>query len=130
MVNNLTPIIQQDTEFLQLVNEIKQILVEHEFMSRWTLIEGYHAAGELISHNKQYDVSSIAKSLGKSTRTIQRCVQFYDKYPDLNKLPEGKNTSWRMIVNKYLPEPKKNDDEPCMHEHIIKICKDCKLQII
>ncbi len=33
----------------------------------------------------------IGNSLSKSRQTIQYVIQFVKKYPDLNKLPEGKN---------------------------------------
>jgi len=91
-----------------LIDECRQILTEHVFLSNWTLIEGYWSLGRRIDKDKhrlkRHAVTRIAKDMGKSRRTIERAVQFYKKYPDLNLLPEGKNTSWHRIVNKYLPE--------------------------
>jgi len=48
----------------------------------------------------------VSQSLNKSKRTIERAIQFAKKYPDLNKLPEGKNTNWHTICNKYLSKGK------------------------
>lgn len=46
----------------------------------------------------------MSQSLGKSKRTIERAIQFAKQYPDLNELPEGKNTSWYQICSKYLSD--------------------------
>ncbi|KKQ68589.1 MAG: hypothetical protein A2626_02820 [Candidatus Nealsonbacteria bacterium RIFCSPHIGHO2_01_FULL_38_55] len=46
----------------------------------------------------------VAISLGKSERTIYQAVEFAQKYPDIQKLPEGKNISWHKICNNLLPE--------------------------
>ena len=34
-------------------------------------------------------------------------MQLYDKYPQLDKIPEGKNITWNKLITKYLPEPEK-----------------------
>ena len=102
-MNSLT---QQTTSYQLLLQECREIIVEHEFMSHWTLIEGYHALGKRIIEDKvdTVTVTQLSKDLNRNERTIQRAIQFARKYPDLNTLPEGKNTSWHKIVNKYLPE--------------------------
>ena len=97
-----------------LVEECKAIIIETEFTARWALVEGYHQLGErILKENDNFDrakiygqeiTAQVSQSLGKHKRTIERAIQFYKKYPDLNKLPEGKNTSWHKIVNKYLAE--------------------------
>ena len=87
-----------------LLEECREIIVESEFTSRWALVEGYHAIGEKISKEETSRVTQLAKDLHKEPRLLQRCKQFYKKYPKLEMLPEGKNTSWHQIVNKYLPE--------------------------
>ena len=75
-------------------------------------MEGYHALGKRIL--EEYDkaqrirmtdkelVQCIALNLNKSERTIYRAIQFARLYPDLNLLPEGKNTNWHKICNQYL----------------------------
>jgi len=101
-----------------LVEECKAIITEAEFTSRWALVEGYHQLGErILQENENFErakiygkkiVSRVTESLeGKaSQRTVWRSIQFAKKYPSLDLLPEGKNTSWRDICNKYLPVPK------------------------
>ena len=98
-------IIQQKTpdHYVQLVEDCKAIIVECEFTSRWALVEGYHLLGQRISEDEDVSLTQLAKDINKSLRTVQRAVQFFKKYPDLNLLPEGKNTSWTQISNKYLP---------------------------
>lgn len=98
------------------------------------MIEGYHKLGERINKEKKRfnraglygkKISeTIAESLGKSVRTINRAVQFYKKYPDINKLPEGKNISWSKIVRDYLSEPDKDREER------LKSCKHLELRCI
>ncbi len=103
--------------FAALIDDCESIIVEAEFTSRWVLVEGYHALGTRILeeyHNFEREkiygkkiVQCIAQSLDKSKRTIYQSIQFTKKYPDLSLLPEGKNTSWFKICNKYLPEHNK-----------------------
>ena len=68
---------------------------------------------------------TLANSLGKSERTLYYAVQFVQKYPDINDLPEGKAITWSKITSKYLPAPKGE----CSHdiqEETIKVFK-CSL---
>ena len=101
--NNLAP------EWYQmLIGDCQAIIVESGYTARWVLIEGYHSLGERISQDIDKDpdlVTRVTESLDKSTRTIQRAVQFYNKFPvlDTYTFPEGKNVSWHSICNKYLP---------------------------
>jgi hypothetical protein len=94
-------------EYKNLISDCKEIITEYEFTSRWSLIEGYHALGERISKEENVIMTQLAEDLNKSVRTIQRSVQFYKMYPNLNMLPEGKNVSWYLICNKYLTSGKK-----------------------
>lgn len=98
-----------------LLEDLKDVFVETSFTSRWALIEGYHKVGERIvqDEGKSPDlVQRVADDLKKSKRSIYYAVQFFKKFPNLNRLPEGKNTLWRDITQKYLPEaPKELDDE-------------------
>jgi len=100
--------------FNHLIDDCQSIIVEAEFTSRWVLVEGYHLLGTRIL--EEYDnferekiygkeiVTRVSESLDKHERTIYRAIKFAKKYPDLALLPEGKNTSWHKICNKYLPE--------------------------
>jgi phage N-6-adenine-methyltransferase len=75
-------------------------------------VEGYHQLGERIVTDENYQkeakgnkssVQDLAQNLRISERTIYYAIQFYEKYPDLSTVPEGKNISWNKIVTKYLP---------------------------
>jgi len=104
--------IDREPWFQQLVEDCKDIIIESEFTARWALVEGYHALGKRILEDEAnftkggYTIdgmlSCMTTSLGKSQRTIERAIQFAKLYPDLNLLPEGKNTSWYKICNEYL----------------------------
>ena len=118
-----------NTEWYQtLVEECNAIIIETEFTARWALVEGYHQLGKrILKENDNFErakiygqeiTAHVSQSLGKHKRTIERAIQFYKKYPDLNKLPEGKNTSWHKIVNKYLiekPQELKRKTITCPH---------------
>ena len=111
---------QQATNYQSLLQDCREILTEFEFTSRWALIEGYHAVGKRLDEEKAQNVTvtQLAKDLNRPARELQRSLQFYRKYPDLLMLPEGKNTSWHKIVNKYLPETVEVKKET----HKCKIC--------
>lgn len=104
-----------------LVEDCKAIVIEHEFISRWALVEGYHALGERIVNDIEYQkhakgneafLASLADKLrGVSTRTLYNAIRFYKKYPILNDVPEGKNISWAKIVSKYLPERTEKEEK-------------------
>ena len=95
-----------------LIEELNDIITETSFTSRWTLVEGYHQVGvRIFQENDNFErakiynekiLQRIAKSLGKSERTLYYAVQFAKMYPDLNLLDCGKNISWWHIINKYL----------------------------
>ena len=96
----------------QLLEDLRDLIVETEFTSRWALIEGYHAVGtRILAENDNFErakiygqdiTQRIATSLGKSERTVNYAIKFAQMYPDLNLLAEGKNISWHHIINKYL----------------------------
>ena len=95
-----------------LVDECKSIITEAVFTSRWALVEGYWNVGERI--RKELPQKGITKALqdlgvdiGVSSTTLWYAVQFYDQYPKLDKVPEGKNISWNKLITKYLPRPDK-----------------------
>ena len=108
--------LMQANWYQSLIDDCNSIMVEAEFTSRWVLVEGYHSLGlRILQENDNFEregiygkkiVSRVTESLGKSERTIWRAMQFAREYPDLSLLPEGKNTSWHKICNKYLPKHK------------------------
>lgn len=93
----------------QLVEDCKAILIETEFTARWALVEGYWRLGERMRQDgTKRSITKLVQDLGvvlhKSESTLWYAVQFYDKYPALDKVPEGKAISWNKLVTKYLPE--------------------------
>ena len=100
--------------YTSLIDELQDIITETSFTSRWALVEGYHTVGtRILQENDNFErakiynekiLQRIAESLGKSERTLYYAVQFAKMYPDLNLLPEGKNLSWRHVINKYLTD--------------------------
>jgi len=114
--------IENEEWYQQLVEDCKATITEAVFTSRWALVEGYWNLGKRISEeNKNFErakiygkkiVQDLAKSLSISERTIHYSLQAYDKFPDLDKIPEGKNISWNKLITLYLPEPKKEKQIP------------------
>lgn len=111
----INQIILQDEWYNLLVDDCKAIITEAVFTSRWALVEGYHLLGERIVTDNNFNrtdtygkkiVSRVSESIGQSERTLWRAIQFYEMYPQLDTVPEGKNISWHKIVNKYLPAPR------------------------
>lgn len=100
--------------YKSLLDDCKAIVVEYGFVSRFARVEGYHALGQrIINENGQFErsqiyghkiVEKVAKALNLSPRSIHYAVQFYQKYPDLNALPAGKDITWGRVVRELLPE--------------------------
>jgi len=100
-----------------LVEDCRAIITEAGFTSRWSLVEGYWSLGKRIREEKQLKkwaqneagevLQGLAKDLSLSTRMLHYALQAYDKFPELDKIPDGKNISWNKLITLYLPEPKK-----------------------
>lgn len=102
-----------------LIDDIRAIYTEGTFNSRWELVAMYHAIGRRItSDHIRADVygkkilSQVTQSTGISERNLYRAMQFYEAYPDLRLLPNGKAISWHRIVNEILPEPSEKPEPP------------------
>jgi hypothetical protein len=119
--------IYQEEFFEPFIEELKSIITEGVFRSRAELIEAYHKLGtRILEENDSFErhkiygekiTQCVAKSLGKSERTIQYAIRFAKLYPVptekvIDQLPDGKNTSWHKITQKLLTTPK----EECQHE--------------
>lgn len=125
--------ITRETEALinsnQIVEELKAILVEGEFNSRWELIQTYHKAGEFILDNFPDNVADavqgLAPKIGKSERTLWYAVKFKQAFPSLDDLPEGKNISMNKLITKYLTVPKEECEHLEKKQVTIEICIDC-----
>ena len=99
------------TEQYQLfVEQLKATITEAVHNSRWFLVEGYWNVGKQIREYFTDDITnqlqSIAVDVGIGERTLWYAVQFYDAYPILANVPEGKNITWTKIIKKYLSTPK------------------------
>ena len=99
--------------YTDLVEDCQGIITEALFQSRWALVEGYHQLGMRIRNDKGFteyakgnktSVQELALKIRTSERTVYYALQFYDKYPSLDQVPEGKNISWNKLITKYLPE--------------------------
>lgn len=117
----------------ELLEDLKDIVVEHEFGARWLVIEGWHKVGKRILEEFGNDRKKIygekisqhiAESLGKSERTINYAISFAERFDSLDKLPEGKNVSWGKVVREYLTEPKEESECEHIYQEIWK-CKKC-----
>jgi hypothetical protein len=100
----------------ELIEELKGIITEGVFNSRWTLIEAYWQLGKLLTEKakelpKGY-VRALAPELKVKERLLYQTIQFYKAYPDLSKLPMGKNISWHRIANNLLPAHKETKISP------------------
>ena len=129
--------------FAALLEDCDAIITETVHNARWDTIRGYHDLGKRIlqeNHNfersKVYGediVQCIAKSIGKSKRTIYYAIRFAEQYEDINSLPEGKNISWYKVCTKVLPAATQNLGTDCGHDEIeevmIKRCKCCNKKI-
>ena len=132
-MNKLIIVLENQDWYKALIQESEAIIVESGFNSRWALIEGYWRLGQrILEEKKNFEKASIqvkeitsrvSQSLGKSKRTIERAIQFHKKFPDLNKLPDGKSISWHHVVNKYLPEQKDNQKKVDICKHCLIHCK-------
>jgi len=114
-------IVKREEWYKALIDECKSIITEAIFNSRWALVEGYHDLGERVRtdlHFKEYakgtktSVQDLARNIDISERTLYYAVQFYDTYPDLSQVPEGKNITWNKLITKYLPAHKEKDSPP------------------
>lgn len=110
--------------FQLLVEQIEASVVESRFASQEIVIVGKHEIGLAVTENalsqdvKESELTAlIAEASGVTQRTIQQCVQFYKFDPHLKTLQQGKNISWRKILNKFQ-EPKKKEEKEVKIEHM------------
>jgi len=103
-----------------LIDECRAIITEKSFQLNWTRLEMYHEIGRVIRDTSQGDKSitkllqNLAEDMGITERTLWYAVQFYDKFPSLDELPDGKSASWTKVkqelpVNKRLESPNVTD---------------------
>ncbi len=111
-MNEVVICVETEQWYQQLIEDCKDIITEAVFTSRWALVEGYHMLGERIvtDNNLQWHakgnesyLQGLADNIRTSLRTLHYAVQFYQKYPRLDAVPEGKNITWNKLITKYLP---------------------------
>lgn len=124
-------IAKREEWYQALIDECKAIITEAIFTSRWALVEGYHNLGKRITEESdnfkraeiygEKIVQRVALSLNISKRTLWYAIQFYDTYPDLSQVPEGKNITWKKLILKYLPIHKDIQEMSCKIKPIISL---------
>lgn len=93
-------LIIKDESYDLLLDEIKGTLVEKSFEERMAKIEMYHTVGQLLRTSNR-DITALTKEVSKdlslSERSLWFAVKFYDEYPTLDELPDGKACSWNKV---------------------------------
>ena len=114
--NKIATLYKNTDEYEVFVEECKSIITEAVFISRWTMVEGYWNLGKRIREEnkiKKYAkgsksfVLNLAQDTGISERVIYYSLKAFDKYPNKDLLPEGKNLTVNKLITKYLTEPSK-----------------------
>lgn len=104
--------------YKSLVDDCQAIITKAVLSSNWSLVEGYHELGERIredlhlkkfSKSNLYSSQDLADSLGISERTLNYACTFYDKYPRLDKVPEGRAITWNKLITQYLTTPREKE---------------------
>jgi hypothetical protein len=106
------PDIIKDDRYELLLENIKATLVEKSFEERMAKIEMYHVVGELL-RTAESDITALTKEVSKdlnlSERSLWFAVKFYDTYPTLESLPDGKAVSWNKVKALLSDGSKKED---------------------
>ena len=116
-------------KFNSALEEIKSILVEAEFASRWILIEAHHKVGQIILElpgETATIVQNLAVKLDRSERGLWYAVKFAKTFKTVDEIPEGKNVSMNNIIKKYLTSSKE------LSEHVhtpVEICSVCHARL-
>ena len=112
----MNDLVKQDW-YNTLIEECQAIIGETVFIARDTVIKGKWMLGERVLQEKRIeekDIPTVGKDIGISKTELYNCIQFYKKFPDLDKflsgVPEQKNISWHKIVHLYLPEGKTGEE--------------------
>ena len=125
-----TDLIRKGEKWDYLVEQINATITEAVHNSRWFLIEGYWNIGKLIREEVNPKegkfttqlLTDLSVVVNLSKRTLWRALACFDKYPDIQQIPEGKNISWHKLITKYLPETTKPEREPKV---TIRKCSEC-----
>src|SRR3990167_5953918 len=107
-----------------IAEEIKSCRIEASFNVRWQVIEMHHFIGKLLTDNFGDNLAEFLPRLAEkcewSDRSLYRAAQFYNKYPRLDKIPEGKAASFnRLMLNS--GEPKEEKCRRCLLHNCPKV---------
>ena len=106
--------------YQSLVDDVRAAHVEAVHNSRWELLAGYHAIGERIATEKRLKwnergngatLQGLAKSTGVSGRNLYYAIKFYEMFPRLEDVPNGKNISWHKVTTQLLTKKTKTKFE-------------------
>lgn len=113
-----------------LLDDCVAIWTENDFISRWHRIKAYHEIGtRILEEGSNYGdktVTLVANSIGKSTRNVYRAIEFAKMFPNLDSLPEGKNTTWYSVIHKYLPT--KIEGQDINKLELVYVCSNCNFE--
>ena len=108
----MNDLVIKDDSYNGLVEQITATITESVFTSRWALIEGYWLVGKLIREEiklKKWEqnkagviMQNLADDTRTSERTLYRCLQCFDQYPELDQIPDGKNITWNKLITEHL----------------------------
>ena len=130
----------QKSIFTELVDRIRHIaeqgfadMIELEFVKRQAKIEMAHAIGKEIRAVADNNITELLQALTVKVKISERslwwAVKLYDTYPDLAKLPEGKNITYNKLITQHLRGPQ----EPCNHlekeKWQITRCAECREEL-
>lgn len=119
----------KDEYYLELVEQLKAAIVEGSFNERMARIETYHKIGEEVrAFSKHFNknvtevVKAISDDLSVAERSVWTALKFYDTFPDIGALPDGKAISWTK-VKKLLGEADLEKKGPDMNRVALGIIK-------
>jgi hypothetical protein len=106
----------KDQTYHALIEELQATIEEKGFEERIARVEMYHLIGKNIREFQTNVpvtelVKEITKDMNLNERNIWTAVRFYDTYPSIDMLPDGKAITWT-AVRKLLNEKNDNTDQP------------------
>lgn len=115
----------------EVAEEITSCVTETNFTLAWCVIQMHHFIGKILTDNFSDNLAEILPTLASKTkrspRSLYRSARFYKHFPDLDSIPGGKSASFNRLEKQFLIES--GEKEPCKHEEIIRICKNCHEKI-
>lgn len=106
----------KDQAYHSLIEELQATIEEKGFEERMARVEMYHLIGKNIREfNSDFPITDLVREVTKdmnlNERNVWTAVKFYDTYPNVEMLPDGKAISWTG-VRKLLNEKNDNTDQP------------------